>query len=241
MQKRLLKIQNELKNIPITSENELKLREMLHLLMTEIYLKKNKCSPREAKELKNLEIECLTALHELQNFLICECSQISLLRCRVDMLILEICCASDLLLSFKNCRVTLSLPDYPVETACCPTFIRDAVLNLISLAASENGCVHVNLRITRSQILISIKGRKPFLWKSVEDSMCRKQGSLYTAFHTMKLHGGKLWFQISKQSFKSVCVLPIIKGDYEKYSIPDFSEYVCDKLSPVRIGLVSVM
>lgn len=241
MLERLLKIQNELENTPITSENETRLRESLQILMTQIYLKKGKCSSNEAKTLNKLENECLTKLKELQNLLICECDKISLLRCRIDMLTLEVCCACDLLLSFKNCRVTLSLPDYPVETACCPAFIRDAVLNLISAAATENGRVHVNLKIIRSQILISIKGNSPFLWESVNDSINRKQGGLYTAFRVMKLHGGKILFQLSKNSFKSVLVFPIVDGDYEKYMIPDFSEYVCDKLSPVRIGLISVM
>lgn len=241
MLKRLLKIQNELEKLPLNLENETNIRESLQILINEIYLKKNKCSDNEAKELKKIETKCLKKLRKLQNIIICECDKISLSRCRVDMLILEICCACDLLLSFKNCRVTLSLPDYPVETACCPPHIRDAVLNLISTAACENGRVHVNLRIARSQILISIKGNSPFLWEFIKNSINRKHSSLYTAFHTMKLHGGKLWFQLSKHSFKSVCILPIVSGDYEKYSIPDFSEYVCDKLSPVRIGLISVM
>lgn len=228
MREIISRYRNELLSIPLLKENEEKIRETAQLIITNIRLNlKNKEIKEDNPEINSAISECLTRLKKLRMITIDNTKEIELFNCRLDLFLSEISNACDLILSLKNKRVLFSA--VPVFTAMCPPLLRDAVLVLISRAAQSNKRINVSLNKTRSRILIIIEAAKI--------SIDPDSDSLYTVNHIMKLHGGNLFFARSKLKFKAVLSLPIVNGGYDEYPVPDFAEYVCDKMSAVRILL----
>lgn len=228
MRKIIGKYRNELLSIPLSSKNEEKIRENVHLITTNISLdlKKGKIKDNDP-EICSVISDCLNRLKKLQIMTIAETKEIELFNCRIDLFLAEICAAADLILSLKNKRVKFSVT--PVLSALCPPLLRDAVLILIAGAAKDNNRILLTIRKSRSQILI--------ITETAKNSIDRDTDDLYTVNHIMTLHGGNMFFSQSKNKFKAILSLPIINGNYNEYPMPDFAEYVCNKVSPVRIML----
>lgn len=244
-----------LETIPVCPENEPKLREEIHLLLTLAHLCAGSCNQSQKQTLAHLTQGCHKILRRLENLLLCHAHRLVFEPCAIVPFLDDICCACDLLLSGCGKRVLFradipgwdrppfcesALPE--VLLGCAPGPVRCALLNLIANAASYSQADTVLVRFSRtfSHVLVTVRSDGEAPLSALQQGTDAAGAGLSAVRRCVELHQGTLLFQSDGGCTAAAFALPHgleTRFGEEPMPQPDFVEYICDRLSPVYTGL----
>lgn len=227
----------------ISRQNESIIREQLNILLlkTKLY-EMNDVSAEEIYTLKYISLNCRKKLRTLNNYalsqqMICEFSEGDIIYFLEDL-----CCAADLLISGTGRRLYFEKDSTSYKTLFSPSLIIGALLNLVSNSIEHSIEKETLICSKRFQngISLEIYNRGKANMDAVSKSFMNKGSGLNAAQNCARLHGGTCFISSSNKSTKAVFSVNIYKDkqkNFSQYIPPDFTEYICDRLSPLYTGL----
>lgn len=233
MSSSLLKKVSRLLSLDETAENESEIRELVSEIFSrscELYeLTESEALPGRSKKILSLCLGKLRALNNNKERALKECDFCFV---ELDRLLEGVCLCSDILLSEKN--VKLSFEPEKIAASCCPSLIIDAFLNLISNAVKfSRGDIRVALSSGARQCVISVSDSA----KDCDLAFLKPKSGLLSVRNTARLHGGRLLFSASGDTFSARMALSLDLPRGKRYRSPPFTSYLENRFSPVHIGL----
>lgn len=235
-------IYGRLESIPVIPENEPRLREEIHLLLTLSHLCAGSADEAQKQALARLAQGCHQILRKLENLLLCRARAFRFEPCAFVSFLDDICCACDLLLSGCGKRLLFDTSTPETIIGCAPGPVRCALLNLIANAArhAQEDTILVRLSCTLSHVLVTVRSAGEALLAALQHGTDTSGAGLCAVRRCVELHKGTLLFQSDEGGTAAAFALPRdleTLPDAFPLPQPDFVEYICDRLSPVYTGL----
>lgn len=237
-------IYNDLKYIretKISNETERELRDRLQRLLMFVHRAEHFGTIAPA-ELVGVTDECYRKLRRLRNFSSSEKTAAAPELCNLRELVDSICCACDLSLSILGKRVFLIEGGGQILARCNAQDVTEIIVNLISNSClySESNDIFVSAGAAGQRVVIEVFSSGKMNIPAVRKSIQQKGSGLNACAALAHSNGGTVFF-CSKNSFAmSVLALDSCRSGRPVSSV-DFVELLCDRLSPVYVGLSSVI
>lgn len=216
-----------------TKENESEIRDLVSEIFSrscELYeISRTEAEPKKPEQILS---SCLKKLRTLSNRKESALQRCDFLFVELDRLLENVCLCSDIILSENN--VKLYFEPERIAVSCCPFLIIDAFLNLISNAVKFScGDVYATLSSGARQCVITVRDEA----QGENFSLFRPKDGILSVQNTAKLHGGRLLFSSSKNSFSASMAISTELPRGKRFHAPPFTSYLEDRFSPVHVGL----
>lgn len=230
----------QIDKIAISRKTESSLREALSILL--LYLHNQAQHPTCETALRTIEAvskACYRKLRQLENMCAATAADLALRPYDLREVLEALCYASDLALSGTGKRVRFYAGNAAPIALCCIRSLETALMNLLL-----NACLHG----TENEVFVTLSARADHAAVSVQNSgICTLPrlhyaslvpGSGLAAAHSAaKAGGGTLLFSQKGTQLTATLCLPL--HSYAATPVPytDFVDLLCDRLSPVYVGL----
>ncbi len=229
-----------LRSLPATVREQQALREELQNFFQKLQLlSEQQLSAEDYRALQHLTEHCLHKLRKLQNSIACAQKELPLAPYDLVRLPESLCVASDFALSGSERRVFFRSEVASLPVFCNARSLAACIMNLLcnALAYGKGSEVLCTLRVKDESALLQIiqQGTLPLArcFKSIH-----KTGSgLCAADTAARANGCRLLLHNGGGEGRTILCLPLAAESLPLRELPDFTELLCDRLSPVSVGL----
>ncbi|HZJ77188.1 MAG TPA: hypothetical protein VFD52_00095 [Clostridia bacterium] len=232
-----------LMNIEPNESNESKIREEINILLVQLHVFFDKQQFESTTALHEIERACHNRLRLLQNRLICKSEGGCAYVCDLHEICENICFACDLALNSVGKRVIFDAEDGDVLFTCYPHIVTIIVLNMIS-----NACIHtsaenifVAVRQTDSGAVVKTSSEGTVNFNSLSESLNKTGSGVAAMLNGARLHNATIMWGNTVTSASCAVCFPFGEINADYYTPPDFTELLCDRLSPVYTGLCGII
>lgn len=229
---------------PVHHKKQGVLREELHLLLTLLHAQAQlPQSAQDTRDLQRMTLVCHKKLRELQNLVCCHESGLPLITLDAADFLFQLCCACDLALGSSGKRVSFGCKQDSLPLLWNAKALFAAVMNLLSNAFLHGNGDEVQVLLTqderRATLQVVSEGECPP--EKAQNSRNKIGSGLCAAHCAVKSCAGQLLLVNQRGFCHAVLGFPLPEINEKPFANSDFTDLLCDSLSPVYIGLSGII
>jgi len=240
--------------MPLQIKTQAQLRDSLQTLLYELYRADSNAGVADSgidrEDLEQLTLGCHKKLRALQNLIACKQTRLPEEAFDAAELLEELCRACDFALSGSGRHVWFYSEAESLPVRGFPRSISNAVLNLIANACQHGTGSEVLLRLRENAAygggamgggaLLEVINAGALDCAALARGAARRGSGLRAVRTAALANGGRLLFHSRAGFVHAVLHLPPTEKSAQLSPCPDFVELLCDRLSPVYIGLAGI-
>ncbi len=225
----------------INDTNEKELREKINALFLHARLCKDSISSEEELfTLLQIMNACRKKLRSMNNYSLSKLKVCDYKSFDLEYFLEDIFVAADLMLSSYGKRIEFESTSEKSEFALCPEVVFAAVLNLISNAAiySKGEMIAARMNSNNGRAFIEIESEGGLSYERLRAAYKRDGSGVNCVDNAAKLHCGAFLIADCDGITRASLMLSSMEAQSTGvYKIPDFTDYICDRLSPMYTAL----
>ena len=225
----------------INEKNEKELREKINALFLHARLCKDSISSEEELfDLLEIMNACRKKLRSMNNYSLSKLKVCDYKSFDPEYFLEDIFVAADLMLSSFGKSIEFKAEGRIPEISANPEVLFTAVMNLISNAAihSRGELISASLSMAGNRACLKVENEGILNLNMLRQAYNRGGSGVNCIMNAARLHCGSFLLGVSGNRTKAVLSISSMEAQSTgAYKLPDFTDYICDRLSPMYTAL----